>query len=177
MKIFSKNNTHLRSTANSFILMGCLIYSNHSQALMKKSESFYQNVRTQILDETSVRNNNDNSSILAVIRLDYASLDVVPPEIKNKTALNKSLLPNKGISVYVSLTNDYNFLRIVGLKNTPDDYGDTHGTKAAIGGYLPNGMYMTLEASTHLYTDPIGEQLKKSVLRNTASISFLLMKI
>lgn len=140
------------------MLVCCLAITENSNALMQKSETFYQKVRQQITGEIEEQN---DSSIIAVIRLDYDSLDVVPPEIKKTTAIDKTLLPNKGISVYVSLTNDFNFLRVVGLKNKADDFGETHGTNAAVSGYLPNGLQLTFDASTKLYTKPIEGTVKK----------------
>lgn len=152
---FKKNSRQLSVLFVTNLIFATTFVSGSltAHALMQKNESsLLQTVRSQILDETSLT---QDPSIIHVIRLDYASLDVVPPQIRQYTGVTSAATNTKAVSVYLSLTNDYNFLRVVGLKNKADDFGDTHATSAAIAGYLPNGMQLKLDMSTHLYTQPI----------------------
>ncbi|WP_374078455.1 hypothetical protein [Bdellovibrio bacteriovorus] len=95
-----------------------------------------------------------------IVRLDFLSSAEVP-------ALFRQFLPGenfdrpRGVSIYLALTNDYNVLRPVGVKAETDDNGYTHGTKMAIGGFLPDGHYLSLEYSTDLYTKQINGEAKK----------------
>ncbi|WII72428.1 hypothetical protein QJS83_00920 [Bdellovibrio sp. 22V] len=89
----------------------------------------------------------------SVVRLDFDDAKEVP-------ALFSQFVPGenfdrpRGISIYLSLTNDYNVLRPIVAAST-DDHGYTHGSKIAIGGHLPSGHYMTFSYASDLYTKPI----------------------
>lgn len=89
-----------------------------------------------------------------IIRMDFASFKEVP-------TMFKGFLPGKdfdrpeAISVYLAVSNDYNFLAPIGVNVKTDDQGYTHGSRFSIGGFLPEGYYLSVDYSTDLYTKPI----------------------
>ncbi|MBO9667207.1 MAG: hypothetical protein J7501_10395 [Bdellovibrio sp.] len=93
--------------------------------------------------------------LATVLRLDYKSWKEVPQIFSQFIPGQDFDRPRGAVSVYIGLTNDYNFLGPVGVKSETDDAGYTHGANIAIGGFLPNGYYITFDYSTDLYTSTV----------------------
>lgn len=105
-----------------------------------------------------------NTQSLSFVRLDYASTQEVPHEIRSALAeaLQTPQYKKIPVSIYFSLTNDLNFLEIVGVQAKTDDFGYTHGTEFKIIGDLPGNYTLALSYSTDLYTHPVSGALYKS---------------
>lgn len=106
----------------------------------------------------------ESSQNLSIIRLDYDSAAEAPTELQE--VLNQSFKPTENrkipISVYLSLANDFNFLRIVGVKKHTDDFGYTHGLDFKIIGELSENYTLSFNYSTDLYTTPLTGELESS---------------
>lgn len=116
--------------------------------------SFYQKVLSQI--ESSVEKEKASQVGLTIFRIDYATFKDAPNEIQK--LLSGIIINEKRhvpLSIYLSLTNDLNFLRFVGVQSNSDDYGYTHGSDLNIIGYLPSGITLTFNSATDLYTTPV----------------------
>lgn len=98
---------------------------------------------------------------MSFIRLDYAKTSDAPSELQQalSEAFSSDDKPEIPISIYLTLTNDLNLLRIVGVKKNPDDFGYTHGLEFKVIGDLPNDYGLTLSYSTDLYTNPVEGEL------------------
>ncbi|KYG67961.1 hypothetical protein AZI87_01415 [Bdellovibrio bacteriovorus] len=93
-------------------------------------------------------------SLNTILKIDFDDFREVPDLFKSYLPGENFDRPRK-VSIYLALTNDYNVLSPVGVEAETDDNGYTHGSKIVIGGFLPQGHYMSFEYSSDLYTQPI----------------------
>lgn len=119
------------------------------------------NAGAQTSSQTKRAKVSSASESMSFIRLDYARTSDAPTELQQalSEAFSSDNKPAMPVSIYLALTNDLNLLRIVGVKNNPDDFGYTHGVEFKVIGDLPNDYGLTLSYTTDLYTTPVEGEL------------------
>lgn len=104
-------------------------------------------------DITLPENRNDQGHLFRVYYNDVRDMPTALYEgLKSIFPQRKGRIP---VALMLTMTNDFNVLKVFGLQFDTDDFGYTHGTQLSIIGSLPDGKTLTFDYSTDLYTQPI----------------------
>lgn len=133
----------------------------HAEGFWKFQDLYAENTQKDIFSHKYSYNNAVRPEKLGgVIRIKFQDARDVP-QIFRQFLPGENFERPRGISVYLSVTNDYNLLNPIAVGAETDDNGYTHGSKVSIGGFLPTGHYLTFDASSDLYTQEIEGSAKQ----------------
>lgn len=131
----------------SFIFI-CVFCIDHVFAFHLEDRRYYRGY-----DITIPENRNSQENLFRVYYNDVRDLPTALYQgLKSIFPKRKGKIP---VALMLTMTNDFNVLKVFGLQIDTDDFGYTHGTQLTIVGSLPNGKTLTFDYSTDLYTQPI----------------------
>lgn len=130
------------------LLISVIIFSHFSYSFELEERRYFRGY-----DITLNKNQDQNGYLFRIYFNDVRDL---PQKFYDGI---KAIIPRRSgkipVAIMLTVTNDFNVLKVFGLQFDTDDFGYTHGSQLSIIGSLPDGKTLTFDYSTDLYTQPV----------------------